>query len=120
VRVLIRQPNRMFRRLVLAAVSLIATCTLPACTRSPDSADPGLRGHPASRPAYYEVKHEGAVYVLGNLASYERARDEGKFPARTVRRNSAAGTPVYIEADEYGMEHRLLSDYNRRHGVSKQ
>ena len=108
----------MRRRPVLVVVALLATCTLPACTRSPDREDPALRGHPASRPAYYEVKHEGAVYVLGNLASYERARDEGNFPARTVKRNSAGGTPVYVEADDYGMEHRLMAEYSRRHGLS--
>jgi hypothetical protein len=111
--------KRAMLRHTLLALALIATCTLPSCTRPPNSADPAHRGHPASRPAYYEVKHEGAVYVLGNLASYERARDEGKFPARTIKRNSAGGTPVYIEADDYGMEHRLLADYNRRHGLSR-
>ena len=107
----------MLRRNLLAVVVALATC-ISACTRSPDREDPALRGHPASRPAYYEVKHEGAVYVLGNLASYERARDEGKFPARTVKRNSAAGTPVYVEVDDYGMEHRLMAEYSRRHGLS--
>jgi hypothetical protein len=109
----------MRRHTVLLVVAVFATCTLSACTRSPDRDDPAHRGHPASRPAYYEVKHEGSVYVLGNLASYERARDEGKFPARTVKRNSAQGTPVYVEADDYGTEHRLMAEYNRRHGLSQ-
>ena len=105
--------------LLRIVITLALAVFLPSCTRAPNSADPARRGHPASRPAYYEVKHEGAVYVLGNLASYERARDEGKFPARTIKRNSAGGTPVYIEADDHGMEHRLLADYNRRHGLSR-
>jgi hypothetical protein len=53
------------------------------------------------------------------MASYDHAREQGQFPARTVRRNSAAGTPLYFEVDDHGMEHRLMADYNRRHGISQ-
>lgn len=106
------------RNLLVVVFAILAACLLPSCTRSPDTGARDSRIHPASRPAYFEVKHEGAVYVLGNLASYERARDHGQFPARTVRRNSAGGTPVYFQADEYGMQHRLMADYNRRRGLA--
>ena len=107
----------MHLRATLAA--LLLSCTLTACTRSPDApTSEDRRLHPTSRPAYYEVKHEGAIYILGNMASFDRARN-GQMPARTVRRNSRGGVPLYFEANDSGMQERLMAEYDRRHGLSQ-
>jgi hypothetical protein len=70
------------------------------------------------RLGYYEVQHEQGIYVLGSMASAEKAK-AGTLPAKAIRRLSSQGVPVYFEADGAGLENQLMGQYNRRHGLSE-
>jgi hypothetical protein len=106
-----------------AAILLFAVATaaqLGGCVRSSDSsisnknADP-LRGDSIG---YYEITHEGTVYVLGSIQSRDKLRN-GQIPPTTAGGFSSQGQAVLFETNNAGLSERLMGEYDRRHGLSR-
>ena len=74
--------------------------------------------NPSFVPGYYEVTKGGDTYVLGSSESYDNLR-LGNPPKRLVRRFSAKGTPVFFEANDAGLEWRLMNEFEKRHGLTQ-
>ena len=89
------------------------------CTRSGESSladketDP-LRGDSVG---YYEIPHEGVIYVVGSIQSRDKIR-AGQIPETTSGGFSAQGQTVLFEMDKAGLTERLKAEYARRHGLS--
>jgi len=82
---------------------------------SPKDTDP-LRG---DRVGYYEINHEGTVYVLGSIQSADKLR-AGQIPPTTSGGFSSQGQAVLFETNDAGLADRLKGEYARRHGLSSQ
>ena len=106
---------RRSRIIIRTALGLVVALLLCGCTPDFASRDPARGDDPLG---YYEVRQEQGVYVLGSMASAEKAK-AGKVPAKTIRRLSRGGVPVYFEVDTAGLEYRLVGEYSRRHGLSE-
>jgi len=76
------------------------------------------RGADGDLLGYYEVLDSAGIYVVGSMGSADKVK-AGALPAKTVRRLNLQGQPVFIEADGAGLEYRLTSEYQRRHGLSQ-
>jgi hypothetical protein len=89
------------------------------CTRSGEPSlseketDP-LRGDSVG---YYEVPHEGIIYVVGSIQSRDKVRSE-QLPPTTSGGFSSQGQPVLFETGSAGLTERLKAEYRRRHGLS--
>ena len=111
------------RKLIRAAIVLLCvgvTAQLLGCMRSSESssvsskeADP-LHGDSLG---YYEVQHEGTIYVVGSIQSRDKIRND-KLPATTSGGFSSKGQAVLFETDDTGLSQRLMAEYDRRHGLS--
>jgi hypothetical protein len=111
------------RILIRAAVVLLGVAMaaqLAGCTRSSESSsvsakdsDP-LRG---DQLGYYELLHEGTVYVVGSIQSFDKLRN-GQIPQTTSGGFSSRGQAVLFETDNAGLSNRLKGEYARRHGLS--
>jgi len=110
------------RILIQAAVVLLGfamAAQVGGCVRTSDSSlssketDP-LRGDSVG---YYEVAHEGVVYVVGSIQSRDAVRN-GKIPATTPGNFSSQGQSVLFETNNTGLAQRLMGEYDRRHGLS--
>ena len=88
-----------------------------------ENRDPRLVGddrpstNPTFIPGYFELTRHGTIYVMGSTESFENVR-QGNLPPRTIRRFSSRGVPVIIEANDSGLEYRLLNEFEKRHGLS--
>ena len=99
---------------------VVTATQLLGCTHSSESSsasskdtDP-LRGDSLG---YYEIQHEGTIYVLGSIQSRDNVRAD-KPPATTASGFSSQGQPVLFETGPAGLSERLMSEYHRRHGLS--
>jgi hypothetical protein len=110
------------RKLIRAAIVLLGVVTAAqvlGCARPSDSSvsskdsDP-LRG---DRIGYYEVSHEGDIYVVGSIQSRDKVRS-GQVPTTTSRGLNLQGQAVLFETDNAGLSDRLKAEYSRRHGLS--
>jgi len=103
--------------ILLCGVAMAAQ--LGGCVRSGESsassrnADP-LRGDGIG---YYEISHEGTVYVLGSIQSRDKLRN-GQIPPTTAGGFSSQGQAVLFETSNPGLSERLMGEYDRRHGLS--
>lgn len=107
-------------RTALVLLCVVAAAQLLGCTRSGESSsisskdtDP-LRGDSLG---YYEIQHEGTIYVVGSVQSRDQVR-AGKVPTTTASGFSSQGQPVLFETGPAGLSERLMSEYSRRHGLS--
>ena len=107
-----------------AAIVLLCVVTaaqLIGCTRSSEESsslsnkdtDP-LRGDSLG---YYEVAHEGTIYVVGSVQARDDVRAD-KVPPTTSSGFSSQGQPVLFETGPAGLSERLKAEYHRRHGLS--
>ena len=108
-------------RTALVLLCVVAAAQLLGCTRSSEESsslsskdtDP-LRGDSLG---YYEVPHEGTIYVVGSVQSRDQVR-AGKLPATTASGFSSQGQPVLFETGPAGLSERLMGEYSRRRGLS--
>jgi len=104
----------------LAALSLGLMLALSGCMRKTDDASfkdsetNPRRGDPVG---YYEINREGAVYVVGSIQSRDKVR-AGKPPPTMSAGSSSQGQAVLFETDSAGLEHRLMAEYEKRHGLT--
>ncbi|HEV8291521.1 MAG TPA: hypothetical protein VGP94_06340 [Tepidisphaeraceae bacterium] len=103
--------------IVLLGVALAAQAG--GCVRSNEpsisskDADP-LRGDSVG---YYEVPHEGVIYVVGSIQARDRVRND-QLPPTTSGGFSSQGQTVLFETNNTGLAERLMAEYDRRHGLS--
>ena len=102
-------------------LGLVMAAQLAGCTRSSESSslsnkdtDP-LRG---DQLGYYEVPHEGTIYVVGSVQSRDKVRED-KVPTTTAGGFSSQGQTVLFETDNAGLSERLKAEYARRHTMSR-
>jgi hypothetical protein len=107
-------------RAAIVLLCVVVAAQVGGCMRSSDSssvsskdADP-MHGDSLG---YYEVQHEGTIYVVGSIQSRDKIRND-KLPATTSGGFSSQGQAVLFETDEAGLSQRLMAEYDRRHGLS--
>ena len=108
-------------RAAIVLLSVVTAAQLIGCTRSSEQSsslsskdtDP-LRGDSLG---YYEVPHEGTIYVVGSVQSRDKVRDD-KLPATTAGGYSSQGQAVLFETGPAGLSERLMAEYERRHRLS--
>jgi len=111
------------RALIRAAIVLLSVVTamqLLGCTHSGDSSSVSSKDTDplyGDSLGYYEIQHEGTIYVLGSIQSRNNVRAD-KPPATTTSGFSSRGQPVLFETGPAGLSDRLKSEYHRRHGLS--
>ncbi len=109
-----------FIRTTIVLLCVVTTAQLIGCTRSSESSnlsskdtDP-LRGDSLG---YYEVPHEGVLYVVGSVQARDNVRAD-KVPPTTSSGFSSQGQSVLFETGDAGLSDRLMAEYSRRHGLS--
>jgi hypothetical protein len=94
----------------LLAVLLAFSALAGGCNnRNPEVDERELTG-------YYEARHEGTLYVVGSLRTVDAVR-AGKPPKDVITSNSPKGQRIVFENNDRGLAARLMSEYDRRHGM---
>lgn len=95
---------------------VLLAATIGACAgrRDADGAGPGWE----DTDGYYEVPRSNITYVVASLKSVELVR-AGKPLPKVVRAFGARGEPVVFEADDAGLEQRLMAEYRKRCGLTR-
>jgi len=112
---------KSFIRSAIVLLCVVTAAQLFGCTRSSESSslsskdtDP-LRGDSLG---YYEIPHEGTIYVVGSVQSRDLVRED-KVPETTLGGFSSQGQTVLVETGPAGLSERLKAEYNRRHVSSR-
>jgi hypothetical protein len=108
---------------IRAAIVLLGVAVATAasgCTHSDDSSASSARTDPkrGDQIGYYEVPHEGVIYVLGSIQSRDALRG-GKIPPTMRSGFSSQGQAVLFETDNAGLAERLMAEYDKRHRLSR-
>ena len=107
-------------RAAIVLFCLAMAAQLPGCTHSGDSSPSPASTDPRHGDliGYYEVPHEGTIYVLGSIQSRDALR-AGKIPPTMRSGFSSQGQAVLFETDNAGLAERLMAEYDRRHRLSR-
>ena len=108
-------------RAAIVLLCVVTAAQLLGCTHSGEQSsslsgkdtDP-LRGDSLG---YYEVQHEGTIYVVGSVQSRDKVRED-KLPTTASGGFSSQGQMVLFESGPAGLSERLMAEYGRRHGLS--
>jgi len=106
-------------RAAIVLFCLAMAAQLVGCTHSGDSS-PSASTDPRHGDliGYYEVSHEGTIYVLGSIQSRDALR-AGKIPPTMRSGFSSQGQAVLFETGNAGLAERLMAEYERRHRLSR-
>jgi hypothetical protein len=110
-------------RSIRAAIVLLCVgvaAQVGGCMRSSESSISSKDADPLHGDSlgYYEVQHEGTIYVVGSIQSRDKIRND-KLPATTSEGFSSQGQAVLFETDDAGLSQRLKAEYDRRHRLSR-
>lgn len=108
---------------VLVAAAFMVGCesnaNKPAPTASNAPVAPAQASAQPQAPAlhYVEQNVKGRIIVVGTKASAEKLATGG-HPATSITRINYGpkGETVIFEADKDGVEHRLIAEFDKRHG----
>lgn len=101
---------------MLLCVALAAAAG--GCMHSESSSDVRTDPKRGDQLGYYEVSHEGTIYVLGSIQSRDALRAE-KIPPTMRSGFSSQGQAVLFETGPAGLSERLMAEYDRRHRLSR-
>jgi hypothetical protein len=110
---------RILMRAAILLLGAAVAAQLLGCAHSQNSSlakgdtDP-LAG---DRVGYYEISHEGVIYVVGSIQSRDKLRND-QIPRTTSGGFSSQGQAVLFETNNAGLAERLMGEYDRRHGLS--
>ena len=85
--------------------------TLTGCTHNADE-DVPLDNR------YFEITWKGTIYVAANIRTLDLIRAD-KPMKMSIKSRGANGVPMEVEDDGKAMGIRLLSEYDRRHGMHR-
>ena len=111
---------RILTRAAIVLFCVAMAAQMIGCTHSSDSSLSNTKTDPRHGDliGYYEVPHEGTIYVLGSIQSRDALR-AGKIPPTMRSGFSSQGQAVLFETDNAGLAERLMAEYDRRHRLSR-
>jgi hypothetical protein len=103
-------------RAAIVLLCVVAAAQVGGCMRSSESSSSSKDADPLHGDSlgYYEVQHEGTIYVVGSIQSRDKIRND-KLPTTTSGRFSSQGERVLFETGPAGLSERLMAEYDRRH-----